>query len=332
MDHLIIPEKYKLLSFISENAELNNNFNIAICGQSGTGKSCICEQIISIFLKKQQDILQNTLVEEKKIVYRYTCFDEVNFMDKNNNLEIFCKNNVGCNKLIYFESFDDFTEANQQHLKIYIDRYNIFKKNKKVFFLIKTKTVSNIKDIIRSRVSIYEQKIPGITEHKTMIETLCDKFKIQLTDEATETILSIKNKNYQFLYSFFRKLSIMEVNVIDPTILRRTITIIDYNVFDQYLNYIQDQKFRQSNDVLIGLYDDGYDIGDIYYFFYEYLKEKTSENKNVQDEIYFKIIERLCFYINEMYNGQFHKFVLHCLTLDIFEIYHGKIQNEIILY
>jgi hypothetical protein len=328
MNNLIIPNKEKLLDFIHKNID-KSNYNIGIVGTIGTGKTIICEYIIDNFISKQPEKYRSHN-KQKHIIYRWNCFDDVNLLEEFNNLDTFCKNNTGCQKLIYFENFDDLSDSYQQNLKIYIDKYSIFKENNKIFFLIKTSDKTSIRDILRTRLEIYEQLPTTSQEHLHIIRYFQKLKNIDITDEASSKILNIRNIGYHNIKHTFEKADIMGIEVIDNDNILSLTTIIDNKVFDEYISNIQKSKFRDSVRLLDNLFVDGYDIGDIYFFFYEYIKSKLSTNE-ISPHIYYQIIEILCFYINEMYNGFYDRFVLVLFTFDVFNKVNEMHHNELCL-
>ena len=328
MNNLIIPDKDKLLDFIHENIE-RCNYNIGIVGTIGTGKTIICEYIIDNFLSKQPEKYR-PLNKQKHIIYRWNCFDDVNLLEEFNNLDTFCKNNTGCQKIVYFENFDDLSDSYQQNLKIYIDKYSIFKEKNKIFFLLKTSDKMSIRDILRTRLQIYEQSPTTKKEHSDIIGYFKNIKKIDITEDASSKMLNIRNIGYHNIKHTFEKADIMGIDVINDDNLFSLTTIIDNNVFDEYISNIQQGNFKNAIRILDNLFVDGYDIGDIYFFFYEYIKSKISTDK-VSPPIYYQIIESLCFYINEMYNGFYDRFVIVLFTFDVLNMTNENKNNESIL-
>lgn len=328
MNNLIIPDKDKLLDFIHENIE-RCNYNIGIVGTIGTGKTIICEYIIDNFLSKQPEKYR-PLNKQKHIIYRWNCFDDVNLLEEFNNLDTFCKNNTGCQKIVYFENFDDLSDSYQQNLKIYIDKYSIFKEKNKIFFLLKTSDKMSIRDILRTRLQIYEQSPTTKKEHSDIIGYFKNIKKIDITEDASSKMLNIRNIGYHNIKHTFEKADIMGIDVINDDNLFSLTTIIDNNVFDEYISNIQQGNFKNAIRILDNLFVDGYDIGDIYFFFYEYIKSKISTDE-VSPPIYYQIIESLCFYINEMYNGFYDRFVIVLFTFDVLNMTNENKNNESIL-
>jgi len=70
----------------------------------------------------------------------------------------------------------------------------------------------------------------------------------------------------------------------------------------------------------IFIYNNGYDLSDIYYFLYEFVKDY---------EKYTFVVKLLCYYINQHCNGYYHKLYLVFLTNDIRNFYFSdKNKNK----
>ena len=129
LEDLILPNKEEVITYINKKINMND-LNICFIGNSNCCKSTICNIIINTFLNKHNNY------EKKKILFELNYYDDINIQNQINNLQIFCQNNINCNKIVYINNFGDFNEANQQYLKYYIDTFNKLKqKNKKFDFL-----------------------------------------------------------------------------------------------------------------------------------------------------------------------------------------------------
>jgi len=99
------------------------------------------------------------------------------------------------------------------------------------------------------------------------------------------------------------------------------ITLIDYTLFDNYFDLLKNHSIHSNNsnelkkaiEILFGLYDKGYSLIDIYHFMYEYIKVTNHTNKYI-------IIEKLCSYIQYIYDGFDNKIMLMFFTNDIFNL------------
>ena len=305
---LIIPNKDKFLNFYNHCKE-TNNYNIALVGNHSTCKTTIINIIINNFLKDKK-------IEPNKIIYKLNYFKDINLQDDNNELHIFCKNNVNSNKIIFIENFDYFNESNQQYLKIYMDLYNPFKDHNKIFFIIETNDENKIKDIIKSRLKLYYLENLKKENITAIFNNLCLLNNITYDNEILEYILNIKNTTISYLISFFIKISLLNVKHIDLIFIKEKYNIINFNLFDSYFYHIEHNNIKDANKILIDLFNDGYDISDIYFYIYEYIKM-------VHNEKYFILIELICSYINQIYNGNHHKIILILLTNDIKKKLHN---------
>lgn len=322
-DELIINNKKQLIEFIDERFS-SHDLNITICGNHNSNKSKICRLIIERFLN------ENKHVQKDKILFTYNSYDDINLQTQN-VMSIFCQNNINSNKLIYIENFDELSDSTQQQIKIYMDKYNIFKEKYKVYFLMKTNNEYNLKDIIRSRTNIFHLTPFTSKEYNEVLNLLLKKNGIDLNNECKQYILNIQNISINFINTIIVKLLLLDNKPYDISLIKSITTIIDYNDFDSYVHLLQEEKYKDACEIFHKLYVDGYDLSDIYFYFYSYLKDKI-ENQNETQSFYYDIIEKLCFYINEIYNGNFDKFMINLLTFEIYEIVNpGKEFSSILV-
>ena len=98
---------------------------------------------------------------------------------------------------------------------------------------------------------------------------------------------------------------------------------LDESIFSSYFAHLEENNPKEANQLLFELYDDGYDLSDILFFLYNYVKEHSKYNY---------AIEVLCDYMNEYYNGHNHQVFILFLTLDIQNKNHNVVMsaNQII--
>ena len=321
-DELIINNKKELIQFLDERFSLND-LNITICGNYNSNKSNICRLIIDRFLN------ENSHIEKDKILFTYNSYDDINLQTQN-VMSIFCQNNINSNKLIYIENFDELNDSIQQQIKIYMDKYNVFKEKNKIFFLIKTTNEYNLKDIIRSRTNVFHLSNFTKNEYSKILNLLLKENKIKLNEECIQYILNIQNITINFINTIIVKLLLLDNKPYDLSLIKSITTIIDYNDFDNYISLLQQKQYKNACQIFYKLYVDGYDLSDIYFYFYNYLKDKIEIDKKTSN-FYYDIIEKLCFYINEIYNGNFDKYMINLLTFEIYEIINHDLTSSTLL-
>ena len=111
----------------------------------------------------------------------------------------------------------------------------------------------------------------------------------------------------------------MNIYEITTNIVKKNYNIFDYNIFNIYFSNIINNNLKEANKILFNLYDDGYDVSDIYFFLYDFIKQENKEE-------YYIFISLICYYINENYNGNYNKIFLIFLTYDINQIIKNKVD------
>ena len=191
-----------------------------------------------------------------------------------------------------------------------MDKYNLFKKKNKVFFLIESTNETKIKDIIKFRLDLFyiNTMDKDVIEH--IILNISNKKKINITKDAIQELLKKINISIYIIENFFDKIELLKINTITLDVIKQHYNIFDYNIFNIYLSNISNGNIKDANEILFDLYNDGYDVSDIYFFLYDFIKQENKEE-------YYIFISLICYYINENYNGNYNKIFLIFLTYDI---------------
>ena len=140
-----------------------------------------------------------------------------------------------------------------------------------------------------------------------------DIFKIIITTDAIEELLKKINSSIYTIENFFDKMELLNIHEITTNIVKKNYNVFDYNIFNIYFSNIINNNLKEANEILFNLYDDGYDVSDIYFFLYDFIKQENKEE-------YYILISLICYYINENYNGNYNKIFLIFLTYDIKKI------------
>ena len=310
IDDLIISNKEEIINFYNDCFK-KNNFNILISGSSGTCKSTFIDIIINNFIKQKK-------IKKDNIVLKLSYYDDINLQSEGNEISIFCQTNTNSEKIVYIDNFDQYSETAQQAIKILIDKYYLLKKKNKVFFILESNNINKIKDIIQTRMNIclisdFSQDILKIF----FINCLKSE-NINYDYDAIEYITKKNQINTYKLLSLIPKIKLLDINHITIENIKKMCDIIDINVFYKYFNHIENNEMENAVKILYELYDYGYDIGDIYFYIFEYIKKNNIEK-------YYNICEKICLYISEMYNGNYNKVMLIIFTYDVKNIIYNKI-------
>lgn len=328
---IIVPNKEIFLEFV-EKCKNESNFNVGIYGSACSCKTTLCNFLIDQFvieeIKKHNGCVNpdkyNIKQVKSKILYVFENDDDLNIMNIQSHINIFCKRNSKYDKIIYIENFDDFSESNQQQLKLYMDHFHLLKTKNKTHFVIEVNESHKVRDIIETRINIYETAPLDKGCLLKISNNICSKNNICMNEGVLHYLLQIGNVNIKNIINIFKKAWLLDNKNINEENMKCISYLIDFNDFDRFMNSIQNLQYFEGCKILNEFYIDGYDVSDILYFFYQYCKSKcdTEETKRTST-VYYEIINMLCYYINEIYKGKQHHIILNYLTYDIYKIVHS---------
>ena len=112
-------------------------------------------------------------------------------------------------------------------------------------------------------------------------------------------------------------MKLLKKNNIEKGTIDKYIQLMKDKDIQSYFELIKQKNMKEAFVLLFNYYDKGFSILDIYYFIYEYSKTKLENPFN------YKIIELLCEYIHNIYEGYDNKIWLALLTNDINIIFHN---------
>jgi len=313
IDDVLIPNKKEWCSFYQQ-CKNQRDLNIACVGPHDTCKSTLLNIVILEFLKDHPEI------QPKKLLYRLSVFDDIQLQHQPNDLSIFCQSHTKHDKIVYIDRFDEFTDQNQQWLKAYMDTYNILRKPgvSKVHFLIETTQYHKMKDMIKSRMNVFYTQSLTFREIHPIFRRLCETQCIQLHPNVSSFFESKQDISVSSIILFVQKMMLLNQSEITFDTLQTFYPCMDNTVFQRYLEYIQNHKLKEANEVLFALHENGYDISDIYYYLYEYIKEHSE---------YVHCIDVICYYIDQHYNGHYHDIFILFLTHDLSKKINGKLNS-----
>jgi len=292
LSDVIMQNKSEILALIDYYT--NNNMNLLFIGSNNTFKSRIIALLVDEYYSKKN------IYSYKDLVINIDCFMDITFSNSINEIKTFCKINTHHPKIVVIDNFDIINESNQQYLKKWMDTC------KNAFFIFGCENTNKINEIIQTRITpIYIEDL-NIDNYRELIETISKKENIII--DNIDDLLKYKNMTIYFIYNLFHKLKLLKISHVKDII--PYITLIDYSYFDKFFDLIK-HNLKGSINVLFDLYDKGYSLIDIYHFMYEYIKISNHVNKYV-------IIEKLCLYIQYIYDGFDNKIMLMFFTNDIF--------------
>jgi hypothetical protein len=297
LNDIIIPNKKEIINTVYSQIKLKN-LNLLIIGSHYTLKS----NLITLIVNEYYNNLN---------VYNYTdyvlnidCFNDINLSNEINDIKTFCKTIKNYKKFLIIDNFDIITETNQQYIKHLIDN------NVDTYFIFGCENTNKVNEIIQTRMVPIMINEFGYEEYNKLIDNIMVNENIYINKED---LLKYQNLTPYIIFNLFNKFKLLKMSKIDNIL--EHIHIIDNKVFDQYTQYIIEDKVKLATNVLFNLYDKGMSLLDIYCFLYEYYK-------GISDNYKYKFMEQLCKYIKYIYDGYDNKIMLLFFTNDIINIYN----------
>ena len=304
LEEIISPKSKELLTQLS--LLLKEQKNILFIGSNNTFKSVAMKLAMKEYYGDHGK-------ESKDSVLVIDTFKDLSFYNnEHNELRNFCRCSTK-KKCVMIENFDIIHENNQQYLKEIMDE------SPKILFLFGCENTTKINEIIQTRVvPLYFEPLTTV-EYRILIERMSEGENIVLKN--VELLLDYPNLTIYYIYNLFNKLILLGLNEVDD--ISPYITLLDTRILENFFETLAKEDIKDSTLILFGLYEKGYSLLDIYYFIYEYLKINKKRRG-----ISYLYIEKICFYIQHIYDGYDTKIMLLFLTNELFSIY----KNSAIMY
>ena len=297
LEEIISPKSKDLLSKLS--TLLQEKKNILFIGSNNTYKSIAMHMILREYYGGNQT---------DSVLFIDTFKDLSFYNNENNELRTFCRCSTK-KKCVFIENFDIIHENNQKYLKEIIDE------SPNTLFLFGCENTTKINEIIQTRMSpVYFEPLTK-HEYSILIDRISQGEQIRIKN--TEVLLEYTNLTIYYIYNLFNKLLLLGVKEVED--ITPYITLLDNRILENFFNTLAKEEIKEATQILFGLYETGYSLLDIYYFMYEYLK--TNKERRGISYLY---IEKICFFIQYIYDGYDNKVMLLLLTNELFGIYKNS--------
>jgi hypothetical protein len=299
---ILVPNSQEIINTIYHHIK-TDNMNLLLIGSNNTFKQYAMKLILNEYYGD---------IDYKEYVLTIDCFTDITFSGTINELKTFCKSNTKIKKCVMIDNFDIITEVNQQYFKTLMNTCN------NVFFLFGCENTSKINEIIQTRMTpIYFQDLTTV-EYKQLIDTIMTGENI--TIQNLNVLLECSHLSIYFIFNLFNKFFLFHLKHISD--IKPYITLLDNKILDDYFSLVHNEQVKEGTLKLFELYENGYSLLDIYHFIYEYLKG----NQKLRG-INYLYIQKICYYINHIYEGYDNKLMLLFFTNELFTIYKNRDYN-----
>uniref|UniRef100_A0A6C0HRQ6 Replication factor C C-terminal domain-containing protein n=1 Tax=viral metagenome TaxID=1070528 RepID=A0A6C0HRQ6_9ZZZZ len=229
-----------------------NTIKILFISKQSNGKTAFINAIINDYYGKSDNVLLINNIKEYGINYF-----------KNEVIQ-FCRSPSLTNKkkMIVLDDFDSLNETNQQIFKNIIETYDIN-------YILSCSTPQKLTESIQSMLHVIE--IKPMTQEK--INIIYDKIKLNEKldiDEETKVYL-VNFLNIKQIINNLEKFKLINIPI-TIEIAKEISSDIHPQIFQNFVNEIENKNLQGCVKILYDLYDSGYSVMDILYNFYEFSK------------------------------------------------------------
>ena len=299
-DFLLKPDIITFLTYLLT----SSNLNILINSCMGGGKTTLMNLLINEYYEDAKNKNENIMI--------INCLKEQGIQYYRNEVKNFCQTTSTIQKkkkILVLDDLDGINDQSQQIFRNYIDKYS-----NNVMFLTTATNTNKINENILSRIFVI--KIKNITKEKliTLYDEINVNEKLKIDNEVKETIITLSNNSYRSLLNILEKIKLYG-NEVNKENVYSICSNINYNKYDKYTEYIMNSNTKSAIDEIMNIYKDGYSVIDIFYFFYNYVKN----NEKISEEIKFIIIKSLCSYISLINNNYEDEIEMVLFTNEVIE-------------
>jgi DNA polymerase III delta prime subunit len=305
------PNKFSDINISNYDIELieklsnNNDLNLIITGNYGTGKTSLIDIIISNYYNFDKlDNNKISYIKNNNILY-INILNEQGINYYRNEVNSFCmvKSLVPMrNKFLVIDSIDILTEQNQYIFKNYLDLYS------NINFLISSIDLTKIYESLLHKLNVIKINETDNNWLNKIYNYINDIEKFDIEKQYTDKFINIANKNISNL-----------INIIEKYILNDKIFIQEFdtlNEFDRFFSLCKKKQIEECYSLLLNICNFGISIYDILERLNSYIKNTDT----LDIEIKYKLYKILIYHINQSYTIYLDKIQLLFLVNSIIHI------------
>jgi DNA polymerase III gamma/tau subunit len=201
------------------------------------------------------------------------------------------------------------SEIIQSYLKILMEEFP------HVVFALGAESTKKIIESIQTRTTPIYFEEWTTTEYRQLVDRILQQEGMVI--HSLDALFSLPSLSIYFIFNLFHKLRILQVTEVDH--LTPYLHLHDPRQLDLFFDCIGKEDLKAAVQVLFLEYEKGYSLLDIYHFLYEYLK--VSKKWKGLNYLY---IEKLCSYIQQIYEGNDHKLMLLFLANEFLCIFKNN--------
>jgi len=285
-----------IMSYISSSKML-----FIIHGNAISGKTSLINTILKLYYGDNigKNVLSFNLLKEQGINYY------------RNDLKNFCQiNNLNFNSLkkktIVFDDIDLLNEQSQQIFSNLLSTY------KNVNFIFSCNDINKIQKTLLQRLEYIKIDVIDNIFLSKILNNIILNENISLSENNINKLIKISNFCIPNLINIIDKMMLLN----DTKNIENLSSNILKSEFDNYIKLCKDKNYKDSFKLIEEFYINGYSVIDIVEEFFNYIKIYSE----LQDELKYKIIKLLSYYITIFNNLHEDVIELFFMTKNLIQI------------
>jgi DNA polymerase III delta prime subunit len=304
----------KMISVVKTLIEIDD-INALFIGNPSSGKTTLLYALIRNYygLSKTDSIPENNILFINNLKEQ-----GINFY--RNEMKTFCQSHCSIfhkKKMVVIDDIDSINEQSQQVFRNYMDKY---KKN--VNFISVCTNIQKVIESIQSRVHIINISPPNVIQLKEIMEKIIKNENLIIDEISKDYLLQISNNSIRCLINNLEKIFILE-EPIDLPLCKRLCSNISFQLFENYIEAIQNRQLTKAIEILYNIYDYGYSVIDILDYFFTFVKITDT----LEEEEKYRMIPFICKYITIFHNLHEDVIELALFTNNIYKVVHENIDE-----
>ena len=233
-----------------------DSLRVLILGDSGTGKSTICRNLIHTYYGvNHEDVMQISSLNDQGIhFYR-------------NEVRTFCQTTSVKKKMIVLDDMDAMVESGQQIFLSYMDAFP------RILFVITATCPVKIIQGIHSRLLTLRLDPFSNTYLREELTRISKLEGLEVDDAAADLLVTRASNSMRTMMNCLEKIILLGKGLTRDTV--DACSTLDSRVVEAFSEAIEKRDEYEAVDLVLGIHRDGYSVMDILDAYFHYVKHSS---------------------------------------------------------
>lgn len=290
-----------------------NNLNILFIGDIGSGKTSYLKSVIREYYKENKPTQQ----EMNENILEINSLKEQGIHFYRTDVKTFCQTQSsikGKKKIVMLDDIDLINEQSQQVFRNCIDKYS-----HNVHFIASCSNSQKVIESLQSRLAIIKIKPLQRTNLEKIMKKIMKLEGITINEDAQDFMLNVCNNTLKILINYMEKFKLLDQHV-DLELACHVCTNVSFFTFEEYTQFLKEEKLNNAIHLFYGVYDMGYSVMDILDNYFLFLKH----TKSISEDEKYEIVPIICKYITIFRNIHEDEIELALFSNEVYKVLSSK--------